>query len=119
MVYDWIYNKGYRDGKEEGELSARKDICEARLELASLRLARLRGEAPTPDPLNADELAAYLQALRENRRPCRPDWCARRCWIESRCRFPYGILAGSAARTTKRKLNESGCAPRQACQRAG
>lgn len=65
VVYDWIYNKGYRDGKEEGELSARKDICEARLELASLRLARLRGEAPTPDPLNADELAAYLQALRE------------------------------------------------------
>lgn len=65
VVYDWIYNKGYRDGKEEGELSARKDICEARLELASLRLARLRGEVPTPDPLNADELAAYLQALRE------------------------------------------------------
>lgn len=65
VVYDWIYNKGYRDGKEEGELSARKDICEARLELASLRLARLRREAPTPDPLNADELAAYLQALRE------------------------------------------------------
>lgn len=65
VVYDWFYNKGYRDGKEEGELSARKDICEARLELASLRLARLRGEAPTPDPLNADELAAYLQALRE------------------------------------------------------
>lgn len=65
VVYDWIYNKGYRDGKEEGELSARKDICEARLELASLRLARLRGDAPTPDPLNADELTAYLQALRE------------------------------------------------------
>lgn len=65
VVYDWIYNKGYRDGKEEGELSARKDICEARLELASLRLARLRGEAPTPDPLNVDELTAYLQALRE------------------------------------------------------
>lgn len=65
VVYDWIYNKGYRDGKEEGELSARKDICEARLELASLRLARLRGEVPTPDPLNTDELTAYLQALRE------------------------------------------------------
>lgn len=65
IVYDYIYKKGYNDGKEEGELVARKDICEARLELASLRLARLRGEAPTPDPLNADELAAYLQALRE------------------------------------------------------
>lgn len=22
VVYDWIYNKGYRDGKEEGELTA-------------------------------------------------------------------------------------------------
>lgn len=65
VVYDWIYNKGYRDGKEEVELSARKDICEARLELASLRLARLRGEAPTPDPLNVDELESYLEACRE------------------------------------------------------
>ena len=65
IVYDYIYRKGYNDGKEEGELSARKDICEARLELASLRLARLRGEAPTPDPLNVDELESYLEACRE------------------------------------------------------
>lgn len=65
IVYDYIYRKGYNDGKEEGELSARKDICDARLELASLRLACLRGEAPTPDPLNVDELESYLEACRE------------------------------------------------------
>ncbi len=49
VVYDWIYNKGYRDGKEEGELVARKDLCEARLELAAVRLARLRGEERNTD----------------------------------------------------------------------
>lgn len=49
VVYDWIYNKGYHDGKEEGELSARRDICEARLELAAQRLARLRGEKKNTD----------------------------------------------------------------------
>lgn len=66
VVYDWIYNKGYRDGKEEGELVARRDLCEARLELAAHRLARLRGEEPAPAPeIDADELAAYLQAMRE------------------------------------------------------
>lgn len=48
VVYDWIYNKGYRDGKEEGELVVRRDLCEARLELAAIRLARLRGEEPAP-----------------------------------------------------------------------
>ena len=42
IVYDWIYAKGYRDGKEEGELLARQDLCAARLELAALRLERLR-----------------------------------------------------------------------------
>ena len=48
VVYDWIYNKGYRDGKDEGELVARRDLCAARLELAAIRLARLRGEEPAP-----------------------------------------------------------------------
>lgn len=67
IVYDYIYRKGYNDGKEEGELAASKDICEARLELAALRLARLRGEAPTPDPLNVEELESYFEACRERK----------------------------------------------------
>ena len=64
VVYDWIYDKGYRDGKEEGELVARRDLCEARLELAAHRLARLRGEEPQPAK-KIDELAAYLQTLQD------------------------------------------------------
>lgn len=48
IVYDWIYAKGYRDGKEEGELVARQDVCAARLELASLRLERLRASNSKP-----------------------------------------------------------------------
>lgn len=48
-VYDAIYDKGFADGKEEGELAARKDIAAARLELAALRLDRLRGGS-TPPP---------------------------------------------------------------------
>lgn len=49
-VYDAIYDKGYAAGKEEGELAARKDIAAARLELAALRLDRLRGGGSTPPP---------------------------------------------------------------------
>lgn len=64
VVYDWIYDKGYRDGKEEGELVSRRDLCEARLELAAHRLARLRGEEPQPAK-KIDELAAYLQTLQD------------------------------------------------------
>lgn len=49
-VYDAIYDKGFADGKEEGALAARKDIAAARLELAALRLDRLRGGGSTPPP---------------------------------------------------------------------
>lgn len=49
-VYDAIYDKGYAAGKEEGELAARKDTVAARLELAALRLERLRGGGSTPPP---------------------------------------------------------------------
>ena len=49
-VYNAIYDKAYKDGREEGELVARKDLAAARLELAALRLERLRGGGSTPPP---------------------------------------------------------------------
>lgn len=72
IIYDYIYQKGYRDGKEEGELAARKDIAEARLELAALRLKKLRGEPvkddeKVPDQLSQKEISAFIDGMRARR----------------------------------------------------